>query len=218
MSIFRSKFRKWLSLAGDAATVRCQIEPLEARIAPATVLISGNIVDGSTWTDGNIYQIIADARVPLGAALTIQAGAIVKFNEFAGVDLQIDGTVNAIGTAAKHILFTSLRDDTGLDGVLNTPDDNDTNQNGATSAGVGEWNQITVTATGTANLNNVDIRSGGDAFAGVAASLFVNGGALTLTNSIVQRSEQAGVRIVGANPTLTGNAFRDSVGAVSYTH
>ena len=86
-----------------------QVEPLEPRIVLAVFNVSGVIASGTIWGAGDIQRITGDATLAAGATLTIQPGAIIQFNQFAGVDLTFDGTVVQSAGAAK-ILFTSVRD------------------------------------------------------------------------------------------------------------
>ena len=41
---------------------------------------SGDIPDGTVWSGGDVHRVVGDVRVPQGATLTIQPGAIVQFN------------------------------------------------------------------------------------------------------------------------------------------
>src|SRR5678810_837330 len=149
----------------------------------------------------SVYRLNGDVTVAQGATLTIAPGQVIKARDFAGDDIIVNGTLIADGTPTQKILFASFRDDRGFD-LLNPADDQDTNNNGATGAGVGEWNGIVFNATSTGNvLDNVEVRSAGDF--DVAAAIIVNSAPLSLTSSIIRDSETSGVRIVSANPTLT---------------
>src|SRR5437870_461006 len=186
-------------------------EPLEPRLLLSVNLWSGVIPAGTVWHAGDVQRITADVSVPQGSTLTVQPGAIVQFDPFAGIDLTVEGTLDARGTAASPILFTSIRDDTGFDGVLGTADDVDTGGNGASNGGNGDWNSIQFAPTSTGNiLDHVDVRFGG---AGSFAQVVGDGGQLALTNSTIRNSTTAGLRIANSNPTVTGNTFQDSFGA-----
>src|SRR5439155_25621759 len=129
----------------------------------------------------------------------------------AGIDLTVEGTLDARGTAASPILFTSVRDDTGFDGVLGTADDVDTGGDGASTCGNGDWNSMRFAPTSTGNiLDHVDVRFGG---AGSLAQVVGDGGQLALTNSTIRNSTTAGLRIATSNPTLTNNTFQNNSGA-----
>ena len=49
---------------------------------------SGDIADGTIWPAGQVQRVVGNATVPAGASLTIQQGAIIKFN--LGTSLFID--------------------------------------------------------------------------------------------------------------------------------
>jgi hypothetical protein len=175
-------------------------ESLEARRLLANW--SGDIPNGTVWSNSEVQRIVGDARVPAGATLTIEPGTIVKFNEFSAIDLFVEGTLIADGTAGQPIIFTSRRDDVG----------GDTNGDGNASApGSGEWNTITFGSASTANvLDQVEVRYGGGGGPGMVV---VNGAALALSNSVIRNSSSAGVRIATSNPTLTSNTFQTNTGA-----
>ena len=55
-----------------------------------------------------VYVMTCDLTVEEGAALTVEPGAIVKAG--GGVSLEVNGSLNAIGTAAEPVTFTSAKD------------------------------------------------------------------------------------------------------------
>ena len=71
---------------------------------------SGEIPDGTVWPGGQVQRVTGDVTIAAGSTLTIQAGAIVKFNS--GGDMFVDGALVASGTSGSPIYFTSDRDDT----------------------------------------------------------------------------------------------------------
>ncbi len=174
------------------------------------VLDSGNLTVDGFWNDPEIvYRLNGDVTVPAGRTLTIGAGQVVKARSFAGDDIFVDGTLIADGTPAARIIFTSDNDDTA---------GGDTDNNGPTGnfAGTrGSWDQIQFNATSTGSvMDNIEVRFAGDlSFGGVVASIFVNGGGLTLINSTIRHSETTGVRVIGANPTISGVEFQNNSGS-----
>lgn len=84
-----------------------------------------------TWSAASsVHMVTCDITVPTGVTLTIEAGAIIKFNP--GTQITVDGKLVAQGTLAKPIYFTSYRDDTiggDTDGV-------------ASAGAVGDWGNI----------------------------------------------------------------------------
>jgi len=70
--------------------------------AQGQTILSGNI--SGTWSpSGNPYIISDNATVQGGQTLTIQPGVIVWIGQ--GVSLTVYGGIQAIGTAAQHIVF-----------------------------------------------------------------------------------------------------------------
>ena len=120
---------------------RLFLERLEDRIVPTNWM--GTIPDGTVWTNAQVQNIVGDIDVPQGATLTIQPGTVVQFN--GGTSLTVEGTVNATGTAAQHIYFTSYRDNSPLAG--------------ANTAGNGDWDKFEFNSGSTNNvLDFVEVR------------------------------------------------------------
>ena len=77
------------------------------------VTVSGDITSSVTWTAGNVYELSGIVTVRNGATLTIQPGTYIKASvNTPGVQNGVlvvakDGTINAVGTAADPIVFTS---------------------------------------------------------------------------------------------------------------
>ena len=112
------------------------------------VIHGGALTANETWAADKVHVVRNWVRIPEGKTLTIQTGAIVKFCENTGI--QVDGTI-----VANKAVFTSIADDsTG----------GDTDMNGET-ADIG-YGLYDITGNGTKSLTNCDIRC--------AASLPVN--------------------------------------------
>lgn len=78
--------------------------------------IVGNITEDMTWTSDKIYVLSGRVIVTDGATLTIEAGTVIKAenapNDQASVlVIATDGKIEANGTAAAPIIFTSTEDD-----------------------------------------------------------------------------------------------------------
>ena len=73
--------------------------------------ISGD-VSGMTLQTDITYIVIGDITVNDDAVLTIDSGAVLKFNP--GTQLTCYGTINANGTASGFIIITSRDDDNGV--------------------------------------------------------------------------------------------------------
>jgi len=169
----------------------------------AATTVSGTVYNGSggPWTTaGSPYVVSGDVTVPAGQTLTIDPGVVVKFR-YGTNDLIVNGTLTADGSPAARILFTSERDDTAggdTDGA-----------GGAPYAGI--WGCLRFTATSTGSLlDNVEVRyPGWDSNGGI----WVQGGQLTLTNSLVTTAGGNGLRIENSNPVLTGNTYTNNTWA-----
>ncbi|MCT4630298.1 hypothetical protein [Winogradskyella sp.] len=79
------------------------------------VAVTGEITDGTVWTNDNIYQLNQKVVVPAGATLTINPGTIIKGSSGTGslasaLIVARGGTLNANGTENEPIIFTSTQD------------------------------------------------------------------------------------------------------------
>jgi len=74
-----------------------------------TVTKSGEITSSETWTATNVYKIEGFLYVRSGATLTIEPGTIVRGDKSSKGTLIIErgAKINAVGTAASPIVFTS---------------------------------------------------------------------------------------------------------------
>ena len=83
--------------------------------ANATTVVPGGTISNQTWTtNGSPYIVQGDITIPPGAFLTIQPGVFVLFwsSDLQGagldpsrVELTVQGTLTASGTAASPITF-----------------------------------------------------------------------------------------------------------------
>jgi len=113
------------------------------RLGSDTVTVSSSL----PWT-GNLVPVLyggcSSLRVPPGVKLSMGPGTIVKGEANCGAELQVQGTLEAAGTAAEPVVFTSWRDDS-VGG--------DTNGDGpATGPLAGDWGGVDVEAGGAATL------------------------------------------------------------------
>lgn len=79
-------------------------------------VVSGLIEENQTWTADKIYELSGRVIVTDGVTLTIEPGTIIKGQEGQGVSaaalmIARGGKLNAVGTAEKPIIFTSINDD-----------------------------------------------------------------------------------------------------------
>ena len=85
-------------------------DPQNAVYPNTTVDVSANITSDVTWTAGNTYFLKAQIYVKNNATLTIEPGVIIRGDHTAvgaGLFITKGSKLNAIGTAASPIVFTS---------------------------------------------------------------------------------------------------------------
>lgn len=196
----------WAAVAMDlASSPALSASTLTDNRVNGLALDSGNLVGNRNWDDVDLVHVIfGDITVPAGQTLTLAAGLVVKA-EYGANNLIVNGTLLAAGSAAAPIRITSLRDDS-VGG--------DTNNDAANSGPyAGIWGTLYLGPASTGNsLNHVDIRYGGWSGDG---NLKVNGGQLTLANSVLASANGPGLRLQQCNPVLTDNTFASNSGAAA---
>jgi hypothetical protein len=180
----------------------------QAMAAPATpddhtqpqanvINVTGTISSNTTWTAGTAYQVTSRVTLASNTVLTIQPGAIIKFN--LNADMRINGTLIAEGTAANPIIFTSFRDDS-VGG--------DTNGDGdATSPEPGNWGSIGFRTGSVTRIAHAQFRYGGGQFSNNSI-LDATDGSLTINNSAISNSSTRGLAVSGGVSTLRINNTR----------
>src|SRR3989344_9413386 len=153
--------------------------------------ISANVTSTTTWR-GN-YLISGARSINSGVTLTVEPGAIVKLPN-TSASLTVNGTLDAIGSSARPIHFTSYKDDTiGGD------------WNGAGSPGVGDWNRIQVASGGTANFNDAIVRYGW-----TSGNLYVTGGVVSIASSTVSDATYYGIQQTSGTTTVATSTFSNN--------
>jgi hypothetical protein len=192
-------------------------------------------ISTSTWSKyGSPYVIEDEVRVYDDATLTVEAGAVVKFQTDATPDDDSDdrgklysysGTLNVEGTAQDSVVFTSLKDDTY---------GGDTNGDGdETAPAPGDWKHVpfrggavehAVVRYGERMFNIdagsptiTDSRFERSADAGILVSEGYDDAesAPTVEASVFADNEQEGIHVHNAGGTVTGNRFVGNGAAVN---
>jgi hypothetical protein len=164
--------------------------------APLWHTVSGNISSNTTWLSGHTYKVSGDIAVNSGVTLTVQPGAIVKFDTATSSNLIVNGTLTAAGSTASTTVFTSVKDD--LFG-------GDFNGDGtSTTPAAGDWGNIIVNSGGTATIGYGVIRYGGDSGA-TDGMIRNNGGVISIATSSVVYSETAGIRNTSGTTNVTAS-------------
>jgi parallel beta-helix repeat protein len=186
--------------------------------APAKVTFAGNRLSGvqikggtlgadaqwKNWADNAPYVVTGDTTLSEGAKLVIEPGTTVKAS---GAGLYFYGVVTANGSPSA-ITFTSINDDTA---------GGDSNGDGANSLPVaGNWKGVYLGAGASQSLfNHCVFRYGGADNIGYyhgqykQTILYVDGSAITLTNSVIASSAGHGVEFWSSPSDIRGNFFQD---------
>jgi len=177
----------------------------------ASTLISNDIATDTVWTKADSPYIVAgNFSVQSDVKLTIEPGTVIKFGkDSAKESLAVFGTLDALGTAADPIYFTSIKDDTVF---------GDTNEDvDATSPSAGDWSGLVIYEGGSVNLDHIVIRYGGyfevflcsvgstdiSTYSIIAdsgdplnslADIYNDGGTLVISNSIIEYGRDYGIR------------------------
>jgi len=161
---------------------------------------SGTITGTETWVGGQVYHITGNLTVASGAILTILPGAILKFDNNCSLIVNSGGTLNASGTSAQPIIFTSIKDD-AYGGDTNEDEDQ-------THPASGDWHQIYANG-GTIRMNHtlVSYCSNVNNQGGLYVS---SNGSFEFNNSIITTTRFDCVRNNGGTFTSHNSIFQDS--------
>ncbi|RJP26715.1 MAG: hypothetical protein C4520_00280 [Candidatus Abyssobacteria bacterium SURF_5] len=149
----------------------------------AATSVSRNIEKDTIWfARKSPYQITNDIKLIEGATLEIEPGVIVEF--YPEKSLEINGSLRAVGTPAKPILFTA-HTETPWGNVSFTDFSTDAafSESGAYSAGC--------------ILSNCIVEKGG--------GLFIRFGAPFITQCEIRNNVSSGIRVEFGAPTIMGN-------------
>jgi hypothetical protein len=180
------------------------------------VVNAGTISANVSWSLTKVPLVFATdgPSISTTGSLTLGAGAILKFN---GGSMSVggNGVINALGTSAAPVIFTSIKDDAH---------GGDTNGDGTTTtAKPGDWSGIDVAASDCTfdhivfEYANGSGNYGGGLFVGTGTDYEV---AITVTNSVFAHNQPVSASITAA-PALDlssatgasvvkGNVFYDN--------
>ena len=180
-----------------------------------SVEITDDITKNTTWQSDSVY--IIKRWIAVRAALTIQAGTVIKFEigNHIVVDGDGGGLISALGTSAEPIIFTSIRDDehggdTNGDGGLTVPK-------------AGDWRFIEINGNNNASVfDYCRFLYGGGQPGDYRHTIDLNDGtAVHITNCTFVHNEGGGTTILdfngvinaynaGYKTVISGNIFYDN--------
>jgi len=168
----------------------------------------GTISADTTWPAGT-YHVVSNVAVNNGVTLTIQAGAVVKFDP--GTELKVYGKLDANGTSVSPVVFASRDDNTHGESVAGS--DGDPNP--------GDWKGVYLPGsssyTGIGEFDYVRIRYGGASAGIVDANVYYYlSDSGYFRNGISEHSAQHGVRAYVCSPTIEQSTFHGNANHGSY--
>jgi len=165
---------------------------LNAKVAVPQTEIGGELSANTTLIKAGSPYLINSVTVPEGITLTIEAGAVLKFNG-SWENINVYGTFDATDTTDKPVYFTALSDDS-----LGGDNNGDAN---ATAPAPGSWAALWFRDVSTGNiLKNCIIKYGGGS--GTSAALNIYTSSVSVDRSEVSYSTARGIYIGGANPSV----------------
>ena len=174
----------------------------------AQIDVSGTISSDSTWTlTDSPITVTSNLTIAQDITLTIEPGVVVKFSDTRFSYFTVNGTLDAQGTSALPIVFTSYSDDTY---------GGDTNGDGtATSPAPGQWRTITFneSSVNSSIMDHCLIRYGGyDRFDDTKALRIVNSSPNISNSTFFQNSLSVIIEGPNAAPQFTNNTFEEDTG------
>ncbi|MBA3066725.1 hypothetical protein FP828_09585 [bacterium] len=175
----------------------------------ANTYVSGTISVNTIWTAGNSpYIVNGNITLNSGVKLDIEPGAVIKFG--AGMQLNINGKLTAVGTEEEKIIFTSWKDDSA---------GGDSNGDGSASVpAAGDWDKIYFYGGGAAGsvLENCEVRYGGsDTSWGEVAIDRVGGEGVRIENCEITDSKNYGIREYASVVEILGNRIERAVHGIA---
>ncbi|MGI9278868.1 MAG: hypothetical protein ACR2PX_04455, partial [Endozoicomonas sp.] len=154
----------------------------------------GTLSADTVWKADAIHKVTSTITVPSGITLTVEPGAIVKFNS--GQALNVNGVLDATGTEENNIIFTSYRDDIG----------GDTNGDGPSVGQPGDWYRVYFGDSVVDNFTKLEhsrIRFGGSQYSGRQnESVYLDRANITISNSEIVDGFWNGLYIYNSHPLV----------------
>ncbi|MCP4712878.1 MAG: hypothetical protein GY869_29985, partial [Planctomycetes bacterium] len=186
----------WMNLASEATLVGLNA----INTGGDRLEIDGGSLPGDrVWDGGGLpIEVLGNITIDAEKTLTIVPGQVIKLSN--GEQFNVNGTLWAMGTAERPIVFTSWRDDT-VGGDSN-------NNGGADGPSEGDWEAIYLNSGSDGSvLEHVEIRYGGNYYNSHHGSGYRNSLQFSDTDAVarhvkVLEADSTAVRIVSGSPTL----------------
>lgn len=187
----------WLRIGSGRIDLGAQTAVAYARMAH-----SGTLPASDTWAASTVHEIVDDVVVPAGATLTLEPGVRVEPGPARGISLDDGAALEAVGTVAAPIVFTSLRDGSG-----DSPPE------------AGDWRWINV-GGGRADLRHCRITYGGGTASGTweetgVVRTYGAAADLSIRDSVVADAFFDGILVRGGTATVENVVLRGIDRAVS---
>ena len=164
----------------------------------APLVLSGTISSNTRWRGWKLYHVTGDLAIASGVTLTIEPGAVVKFDSGRTLTVAGGATLDAQGTRAQPIVFTSIKDD---------EHGGDTNGDGdKTQPQPGDWARIN--ANGTVKMDHCRLYYCSDT--GDRGAIQGGGGTVTFDNGEIAHTTYECVRMNSGTFVSHNSVFRDS--------
>jgi len=150
------------------------------RNAPASTIVldCGKISSSTTLVDNGAdvdYQVPQGCVIDITAPLTIEPGVVIEFEENSGLGIYDNGSINAVGTSGKPIVFKGLNSTKGY------------------------WRGIHVETNSTNNrFEFVELKDAGSNYVyccNEVASLTLKGGQFALKNTTIENGAKVGIYV-----------------------
>ena len=178
---------------------------------PSEITTSGHITQDETWS-GNIL-ITEKVTVEEGVTLTIEPGTNVKFKHwrpgytdpFRRIQLNIEGTLIAVGTPEKPIRFTS---------DASQPEHSDwmgINFNHASKNSILDYCIVEFAKGSGVGVNQADMTLSNSIVRWCqGGNVYLGGSSATITGNRIYGAGHGGIEMVNSNPTITYNTIWDN--------
>lgn len=162
------------------------------------VVATTTITENTTWTlAGSPYRLFFDGQkrptVAAGIALTIEPGVKIIPQGSGATAMEIQGVLNAVGTAVAPIIFTSIAD--ADDSASTTPQK-------------GDWLNIAFTQGSQVNLDYVEFRYGGQGNTlPLREMVDIAGATVNINHSKFENSQNTALHLVDSSGTVENSIF-----------